>query len=29
MSWGAEWGERMAIFQDPDGTPTLITAQTA
>jgi uncharacterized glyoxalase superfamily protein PhnB len=27
--WNAEWGERMAIFEDPDGTPILITAQTA
>ena len=25
--WDAEWGERMAIFEDPDGIPILVTAQ--
>jgi uncharacterized glyoxalase superfamily protein PhnB len=25
--WEAQWGERMAIFEDPDGTPILITSQ--
>ena len=27
--WDAEWGERMAVFEDPDGTPILVTAQTS